>query len=477
MANLPEEKGDFENYPLNTAKGQVGALNLQLYKKTLELRSTTLFVTSPQNCGVELWQPPVESGKAEPEPIELVRISTLRDLQTVWKSSLLSEKTTVLIITRQNSWSRMKILPDMFKYVCAMLEIQPEFLDIIFGFGYRTSSSDQTFVSFHKSLPVRGAPIEICYCLRFFEPNGQQNGDAWSCRQSAIHQKHYDGRGTSAWTIIQPPVLFRENAHDCIFKRKGHPLALHVRFIKSCIVHWRSYLNAKDSELLSLKGKIMSSLALNLFETNLSTLQEIISIRGSLHLALTVIVGTIKILAKLSTHCVAVGESKGVNSELCCALAAEFDLLSTEMEMHKSATKRLVNISSDLFLTNQNILHLRNQELLVNNGAILTQLGQTTASESKALSTMTKYTVKDSRTTRIATVMATVYLPATLVMSFFSTGFVNFHPRVESNGTTVGVRIEVYSQVWIAVVMSSFLAVATMVLLYIWVQRFARIEN
>jgi len=95
----------------------------------------------------------------------------------------------------------------------------------------------------------------------------------------------------------------------------------------------------------------MSSLALNLFETNLSTLQEIISIRGSLHLALTVIVGTIKILAKLSTHCVAVGESKGVNSELCCALAAEFDLLSTEMEMHKSATKRLVNISSDLFLT------------------------------------------------------------------------------------------------------------------------------
>lgn len=53
----------------------------------------------------------------------------------------------------------MKILPDMFKYVCAMLEIQPEFLDIIFGFGYRTSSSDQTFVSFHKSLPVRGAPI------------------------------------------------------------------------------------------------------------------------------------------------------------------------------------------------------------------------------------------------------------------------------------------------------------------------------
>jgi len=63
MANLPEEKGDFENYPLNTAKGQVGALNLQLYKKTLELKSTTLFVTLPQNCGVELWQPPVESGK------------------------------------------------------------------------------------------------------------------------------------------------------------------------------------------------------------------------------------------------------------------------------------------------------------------------------------------------------------------------------------------------------------------------------
>jgi len=53
----------------------------------------------------------------------------------------------------------MKILPDMFKYVCSMIEIQPEFLDIVFGFGRRTSSFDQTFVSFHKSIPLRGSSV------------------------------------------------------------------------------------------------------------------------------------------------------------------------------------------------------------------------------------------------------------------------------------------------------------------------------
>jgi hypothetical protein len=111
--------------------------------------------------------------------------------------------------------------------------------------------------------------------------------------------------------------------------------------------------------ILEQNGKIMSSLPLNCFEADLSTLQKIVSIRGNLHLALTVIVGTIIVLSRLSSHCAAVGESKGVDPELCHALAEEFDLISVEMEMHKSATKRLVNISNDLFLAVRlDLLHL-----------------------------------------------------------------------------------------------------------------------
>jgi hypothetical protein len=63
-----------------------------------------------------------------------------------------------------------------------------------------------------------------------------------------------------------------------------------------------------------------------------------------------------------------------------------------------------------------NILAFRGQEVLVKNGVSLAELAQAAAKDNKALAKMTDKTQKDSRTMRIATVIAMVYLPANLVV-------------------------------------------------------------
>ena len=67
---------------------------------------------------------------------------------------------------------------------------------------------------------------------------------------------------------------------------------------------------------------------------------------------------------------------------------------------------------------NQTIINFRNQELLARNGSYLAQLAQGQLVESRSATIASDKTNKDSRTVRIATLVAMFYLPATLVLVF-----------------------------------------------------------
>jgi hypothetical protein len=54
--------------------------------------------------------------------------------------------------------------------------------------------------------------------------------------------------------------------------------------------------------------------------------------------------------------------------------------------------------------------------MVISNGLALQHLGQAAAQDNQNLAKLTEETQKDSRTMRIATVIAIVYLPANLVM-------------------------------------------------------------
>ncbi|KAI9775958.1 MAG: hypothetical protein M1839_000657 [Geoglossum umbratile] len=374
------------------------------------------------------------------------------------------------IIHRKNSWSRLKILVEMFRFICFKLQIDPQFLDVVFGFCYRTASHDRTFMCLYKSVISKDELLDIGYNLRFFEPNGdtRKGADPWSCRQSAVYQKLFPLTSRSVWMVIQPPLSFPGSLHDHRFGNGAHPLALHIRYIRACMLHWRDYINQKDSELLIITGKLSSTRPLNQFEVDFFTLQKIIALRKKLYLALTIVDGNTKIISDLTSYAAAVSQTLRLDSLLCQSLTVKFGQVIAEMETYKSAVKMLLSLTEDLSVANQNVLALRNQELLINNGALLMELGRAAASDNRALSKMTDNTMKDSRTMRIATVVAMFYLPANIVMSFFSTGLVEFYPRAKTTGISAKVDMIVHNQVWIAIFFSLLLAIVTVALLVIW---------
>ncbi|KAF1847232.1 uncharacterized protein K460DRAFT_352398 [Cucurbitaria berberidis CBS 394.84] len=383
-------------------------------------------------------------------------MSGLDDLKTIWKETLHKAESSVIIINRKNSWSRMKILPEMFKYLCFTLEIHPRFLDIAFGFCRRTATYDQTFTCYHMTPPIRTCPVNICYNIRFFEPNGCPDRDSWSCRQSAVHHRVFPDESHSVWTIIQSPTLFRASLEGQHLASENHPLALHARYIRSCIYYWRQYLNEKDSSLVTL------------VELGFSTIQDILFIRDKMHHVLTILDGTLNVLKLISSSAITLGDMTNISCSICMNIGAEFDQISADLESHRLAAKRILAISKDLILVNQNVLNIRNQEYLIQSSHLQTQLGEAAASENRILSSISESMGKDSRTMKIATVVAMFYLPANLVMAFFSTEFVKFETTSNVKARTVGVSMTIHSQVWIAFVATFVLAVFTVLLLFVW---------
>lgn len=77
------------------------------------------------------------------------------------------------------------------------------------------------------------------------------------------------------------------------------------------------------------------------------------------------------------------------------------------------------NMSNKISVQYDNILTFRAQELQHGSSLKLTQLVQADAVENKDMAILADLTYKDSRTMRIATVIAMFYLPANLVMVCF----------------------------------------------------------
>ena len=80
-------------------------------------------------------------------------------------------------------------------------------------------------------------------------------------------------------------------------------------------------------------------------------------------------------------------------------------------------------LTFDITLKSNDILRFKDQELLYDNGLTLARIGQADTLQRRFMMISANGTARDSRTMRIATVVAILYLPSNLVMvSFFQPG-------------------------------------------------------
>ncbi|RSL59343.1 hypothetical protein CEP54_007270 [Fusarium duplospermum] len=172
-----------------------------------------------------------------------------------------------------------------------------------------------------------------------------------------------------------------------------------------------------------------------------------------------------------------VAKMDGLPLQVQLDLDLEIRNIAGELTSCRQIVKKQLELSSDLGILYDDILKSQGQELLHSNGLKLAEIAGQDSTETKAMVSIADKTYQDSRTTRIMTVIALIYLPANLVLSFFSTTLVWFDPKSEIGYHSENkFAMRVHPEIWVAVVTTVILATCTLSVSWWWQRREKRIE-
>ncbi|KAI1321916.1 hypothetical protein F5Y16DRAFT_63153 [Xylariaceae sp. FL0255] len=407
-------------------------------------------------------------------------LSTIEELDNAL-DRLSSESTRILVLKRLNSWSRLNITYDMFRQIYTSLKITPSFLTIVMGLGRKLSSRDEDFMSCYCSIQETkqlvdsresGCDVldfqihfELAYNIRHFELHGRDLEDPWSCRQMAVYQQYNLRNASSSWLLIQPPKDLETTLKDVTTSTDEHRLSIHLRCLVAGTINWSDYLDYLSGSLRTLDEKVAIFKPFKELGLDFSSKQRIHVLRRKLHHAHAVLSNTLRTVSRISAHEKVLAAKTHMQQPIHSAFQVELQNIRANVENHKQTVQKLLCFSKDLALLYDDILKLHGQEVLHNNGHQLTLIAQGDSHETKAMAALTEKAQRDSRITRIATLVAMVYLPANLIMSFFSTQLVWYQTNDSKNENS---SLKVHSDVWIIVVGTLLLTACTFVACWWW---------
>ncbi|KAI1383677.1 uncharacterized protein F4822DRAFT_421384, partial [Hypoxylon trugodes] len=393
---------------------------------------------------------------------------------------------TLLILNRYNSWSRIDTTIEGFSEICDLAEITPFFLHFVVGMGLKFSSKDEDFMSCYSTFapandclaPSLNGPEthgdslwEICYNIRHFERHHRDLEDPWSCRQSALHQSFSAASGQPTWVIIQPPEVF-----ELTVESTPHPMALHLRYLHAALANWREYLDSFAQRFKFLNQRIAIPNPYEKFEIKFSHEQHLHYQRGQLHDALSILINTRNTLNVIAEHESAVAQRQSLSSVSHNEFQRTMRNISRNVDNYIETTNKLLRTSDDLRSMYSNILTFHGQELQHDTSLKLAQLAQADAKGNRDMAILADLTYKDSRSMRIATAIAMIYLPVNLVMSFFSSTLVWYGTAVDVTDD-FGSSIRIRTEVWIAIVAAVVLVIGTVCWSWWWNWREQRKPN
>ncbi|KAK3384639.1 hypothetical protein B0T24DRAFT_662915 [Lasiosphaeria ovina] len=280
----------------------------------------------------------------------------------------------------------------------------------------------------------------VSYNLRYLEKHGRDTRDPWSWRQSVFHHDYDLDCATSSWIIIQPPERWNASLDDMDLDKQTHPLSLHLRSLSSASANTWEYLQYLSGETLLLDQRVTFPKPTREYKFDCTLNQDIHVLRKNLFRAKGIIEGMLRIVAALCVHAKEIQDLCDSPKLTHDKFMREMANISRDLLSYQSMTEILVNRSADIRSTTNSILKFRSQEMVTDSGEQLRRIGEVNSRETSSMTSLAKWSYRDSRTTRIATTIGLVYLPANLVLSFFSTSFVEFASQEGSSGERTGPR-------------------------------------
>ncbi|KAI1157381.1 hypothetical protein F5B18DRAFT_666015 [Nemania serpens] len=341
------------------------------------------------------------------EEAQVQWVSTFKDLRTAVEGT----KSTMLILNRYNSWSKIDITLEAFAMISNSARITPFFLQFVVGMGQKNSSKDEDFMACYSTFSSKNN------CLR----SRARTHGPWSCRQSALHHSYLPPTNHSAWVVIQPPENF-----DLTVLSNTHPMYLHVQYLRAAISNWREYLDSIDETLKLLNQHIASPNSNAKFETNLSRERHLHLLKRKIHNARMILINTKSTLSIIAEHesDIAKHKHQGPEHGITKEISGESYFQTLYRAIHEDFQRELRNISReiDTYIETTNKLFSISDDLK---------------------SIPTQY---DTAGNKDMAVLADLVLMLNLVLSFFSTELVWYGAAVEVAESKIS-KIQVRSEV------------------------------
>lgn len=378
-------------------------------------------------------------------------ISSVSDIWNLQRKSDVSSQ--IFIIRQDRSWTSLNVSLELFESFLQIYNVFPQIWKYAFTFGRKYEENEFQFpgfaaghIPYHQRNGVNlSESYESAYILRRVELNGRvltEGQSPWSIRQTAVYHRLHFNENDSVESLqdVKSTFLLIAPSHNAE-QRLRQQLELSNRCtIVSCNIQrllvadslrgWMDYMAWLETQLKEQSNKIvfarvgtrekhlspvmdfninfMDRQALKLLEDSITDLQII----------LPTCLSTVVRIREQCQKCCNMNYSNTKKKCNCDQVLVQFDEHIKELELYvmrvdvlRDKAKCIAQLLSDL-LNYENAVALRN-------------VAHESQRESKSMTQLTEKSTKDAAAVKVLTIIGLIYLPTTIVASFFSTQFVH----------------------------------------------------
>ncbi|KAK4221299.1 hypothetical protein QBC38DRAFT_492315 [Podospora fimiseda] len=355
----------------------------------------------------------------------------------------------IFIIQPAFSWSHLSITELAFRTILSQLQVFTPFLHVVHSFGAKTSDKQgMGNLAYQRvqrssgyglskttdtSITVINQSLEFCYNIRYFEQNGRGRGNPWSLRQTGVYQK-YQSNKRSAWIVLnysnyisdRVRAAFAEESSPIEELCEASPLSPHVFILSAAATNWRSYIESLRQKVRMFEEKAYSygidETYLQDYKLLSSDMQEMMILVDNISTASSVIIGQRDILFRCTDLYASLHKTR--SSACRCDARDALAILKTDLQQYHAVVTTLARTGSKVTQLLSTMLASRAsgnlQTTMATIRGVVAELKSQSKNDTDQLLRVTTQGHKDAAIIKTLTQAATMFLPATLMASLFS---------------------------------------------------------
>ncbi|KIN02911.1 hypothetical protein OIDMADRAFT_52734 [Oidiodendron maius Zn] len=344
----------------------------------------------------------------------------------------------IVVIQPAFSWSHLSVTEPAFRKILASLQVFTPFLRVVHAFGKKTNDKQRVRdLAYYHVQP--SLAYEFCYNIRYFELNGRGRGNPWSLRQTGVYQRFLSNK-RSAWLLLNSSSYIGgrvsaalEEASNLVYGSCEVSVLLpHLFIVSAATRNWGPYIENLRQKVMTFEEKAYSSRInkkdLNDYDLLFSDVQKIILLGDTITM--------VRLHKRASGQC-----NCDMESTLRMLRADLHHYLGAVTVLARTAS-RVAQLLSAILATRAND-NLRATAATIQTGIAELQLKSVqTCLDIGQLLQVTMQGHKDAATIKILAQISTMFLPASLTASLFSsTIFSNRNSNISYVGLYFAITI------------------------------------